>query len=217
MLARNWKHRWFPLCFARRARTVSMDRPVAKPMRSYLFSLHHECESTWLQVARDLSRNVFCKERFSFLQPGRIHDPGTLALRASQRFVYRKLTGRVIICHWVLWTRRVTGAFEAFVVSAFAVTDRFGRCSHFPESEIYPNFITACVNPVHTSRVCTQEESSHVSRDFMGPCRDGCCKQNSTSLCVDTVLHRATYENFLSYIHFPFRAFSKCEACDLSR
>ena len=34
MLARNWKHQWLPLCFARQARTVSMGRPVVNPMRS---------------------------------------------------------------------------------------------------------------------------------------------------------------------------------------
>ena len=34
MLARNWKHRWLPLCLARRARTVSMGRPVARQMIS---------------------------------------------------------------------------------------------------------------------------------------------------------------------------------------
>ena len=34
MLARNWKRRWLLLCLARQARTVSMGRPVAKPMRS---------------------------------------------------------------------------------------------------------------------------------------------------------------------------------------
>ena len=34
MLARNWKHQWPPLCFARHARTVNMWRPVVNPMRS---------------------------------------------------------------------------------------------------------------------------------------------------------------------------------------
>ena len=34
MLERNWKHQWLPLCLARRARNVSMGRPVAKPMSS---------------------------------------------------------------------------------------------------------------------------------------------------------------------------------------
>ena len=34
MLARNWKHRWLLLCFARQARRVSTGRPVARPMRS---------------------------------------------------------------------------------------------------------------------------------------------------------------------------------------
>ena len=34
MLARNWKRRWLVLCLARQARNVSMERPVAKPMRS---------------------------------------------------------------------------------------------------------------------------------------------------------------------------------------
>ena len=34
MLARNWKHRWLPLCLARQARRVSMERPVTKPMSS---------------------------------------------------------------------------------------------------------------------------------------------------------------------------------------
>ena len=34
MLARNWKHRWLPLCLARQARRVSIGGPVAKPMNS---------------------------------------------------------------------------------------------------------------------------------------------------------------------------------------
>ena len=34
LLARNWKHQWLPLCLARQARTVSMGRPVVRPMRS---------------------------------------------------------------------------------------------------------------------------------------------------------------------------------------
>ena len=34
MLARNWKRRWLLLCLARQARNVSMERPVAKPVRS---------------------------------------------------------------------------------------------------------------------------------------------------------------------------------------
>ena len=34
MSARNWKHQWLPLCFARQARHVSLVRPGAKPMRS---------------------------------------------------------------------------------------------------------------------------------------------------------------------------------------
>ena len=34
MLARNWKHHWSPLCLARQARTVSVERPVVNPMRS---------------------------------------------------------------------------------------------------------------------------------------------------------------------------------------
>ena len=34
MLARNWKHRWLPLCLPRRARRVSMVRPVERPMIS---------------------------------------------------------------------------------------------------------------------------------------------------------------------------------------
>ena len=36
MLARNWKHQWSPLCLARQARRVSMERPVVKPMTSNL-------------------------------------------------------------------------------------------------------------------------------------------------------------------------------------
>ena len=34
MLARNWKHQWLPLCLARQARRVSMERPVARLMIS---------------------------------------------------------------------------------------------------------------------------------------------------------------------------------------
>ena len=34
MLAGNWKRQWLPLSLARQSRTVSMGRPVAKPMRS---------------------------------------------------------------------------------------------------------------------------------------------------------------------------------------
>ena len=34
MLARNWKRQWLPLCLARQARTVSMERPVVRPMIS---------------------------------------------------------------------------------------------------------------------------------------------------------------------------------------
>ena len=34
MLARNWKHQWLPLCFARQARTVSMWWQVVHPTRS---------------------------------------------------------------------------------------------------------------------------------------------------------------------------------------
>ena len=34
MLARNWKHQWLPLCFARQARRVSMGSPVVRPMIS---------------------------------------------------------------------------------------------------------------------------------------------------------------------------------------
>ena len=34
MLARNWKHHWLPLCFARQARKESMERSVANPLRS---------------------------------------------------------------------------------------------------------------------------------------------------------------------------------------
>ena len=33
MLARNWKRQWLLLCLARQASNVSMERPVAKPMR----------------------------------------------------------------------------------------------------------------------------------------------------------------------------------------
>ena len=32
MLARNWKRQWLPLCLARQARRVSMERPVVRPM-----------------------------------------------------------------------------------------------------------------------------------------------------------------------------------------
>ena len=34
MLERNWKHQWFPLCFARHARNARMGRPVARLMIS---------------------------------------------------------------------------------------------------------------------------------------------------------------------------------------
>ena len=36
MLERNWKHQWLPLCLARHARKVSMERPVARLMISSL-------------------------------------------------------------------------------------------------------------------------------------------------------------------------------------
>ena len=34
MQEENWKRRWLPLCLAKQARRVSMERPVAKPMSS---------------------------------------------------------------------------------------------------------------------------------------------------------------------------------------
>ena len=33
MLARNWKHQWSPLCLARQARTVSVERPVVNSIK----------------------------------------------------------------------------------------------------------------------------------------------------------------------------------------
>ena len=36
MLARNWKHQWLPLCFARHARKARMGRPVARLIISSL-------------------------------------------------------------------------------------------------------------------------------------------------------------------------------------
>ena len=45
MLARNWKHKWLPLCFVRQARRVSMGRPMVRPMIST-----HNLRISWKPV-----------------------------------------------------------------------------------------------------------------------------------------------------------------------
>ena len=45
MLVKSWKHQWLPLCLARQARRVSMERPVARPMSS-----NQNLRASWMPV-----------------------------------------------------------------------------------------------------------------------------------------------------------------------
>ena len=63
MLARNWKHRWLPLCLARQARRVSMGRSVAKPMSSnqnlrVSWKLVNPQDCVWKNLYRIIMRNL---------------------------------------------------------------------------------------------------------------------------------------------------------------
>ena len=52
MLARNWKHQWLPLCLARHARRVSMERPVAKPMSGTTWQRFGSGSRSWTNRCR---------------------------------------------------------------------------------------------------------------------------------------------------------------------
>ena len=65
MLARNWKQQWLPLCFARRARRTSMERPVARLMISnqnlrvsWKPVNPHDC--VWKSLYRVTMRRMHC-------------------------------------------------------------------------------------------------------------------------------------------------------------
>ena len=70
MLARNWKHQWLPLCLAKQARRVSMERPVAKPMRSnqnlrVFWKQMNPQDCAW-KISTELSWGPFCRKRGQF-------------------------------------------------------------------------------------------------------------------------------------------------------
>ena len=55
MQEQNWKRQWLPPCLARHARTVSMVRPVAKPMiKSKLACILEASESTRMRMEESL-------------------------------------------------------------------------------------------------------------------------------------------------------------------
>ena len=72
MLARNWKHRWLPLCLPRRARKAIMEKPVARLMISSL-SLHvswkpvNPQECVWKNLYRSIMKTIL-QERDNSLQ-----------------------------------------------------------------------------------------------------------------------------------------------------
>ena len=72
----------------------------------------HRCKPASCQAARGLSRSTSkqCLHRASFCSSisAWAHGPRTLALKASQSFVYRELTKRVIIVFVIVMTVSVT-------------------------------------------------------------------------------------------------------------
>ena len=72
-LARNGKHRWLPLCFARQARRVSMGRPVAKPMSSnqnlrVFWKPVNPQDCVWKDLYRNIVRTILQEEEDNSLQ-----------------------------------------------------------------------------------------------------------------------------------------------------
>ena len=68
---KNWKRRWLLLCLARQARSVSMERPVAKPMRSNqnlrVFWKSVIQKTAYGRISTESSWKSYCRKRWKFI------------------------------------------------------------------------------------------------------------------------------------------------------